>query len=222
MTKGMCESRSCGSCGAVFVPWNNNQFFCSDLCRFEIKVRRHAASDSDGCDLWAATRDSCGYGRFYVHGFLDGAHRFAWTLINGEIPEGMDVGHLCHDRAAANGACTRDQTCLHRACVRSSHLRPQTRRDNTLSSANTVASINAAKEFCPAGHPLVGDNLLPDKRHPDWRGWCRSCTQERFRVQQALHREAASLLGVSVSRYRREYGQSVGAAREIIARHRSV
>lgn len=55
------------------------------------------------CWLWNAHKDGRGYGSFAVQGITYKAHRVAWTIVNGPIPEGMI---LCHDCPGGdNPAC---------------------------------------------------------------------------------------------------------------------
>jgi hypothetical protein len=61
---------------------------------------------SGDCWLWTARVDREGYGQFTADRHPDGAHRVAWTLAYGPIPDGMDVLHRCDNRP----------------CVRSTHL----------------------------------------------------------------------------------------------------
>ena len=58
--------------------------------RFWAKVDK-----SDECWEWTGIRGQNGYGHFRVGKEMVGAHRFAWTLENGPIPEGMSVLHRC-------------------------------------------------------------------------------------------------------------------------------
>lgn len=61
--------------------------------RFWTKVRRPA---SDECWPWTgALSTKSGYGRICVDGRVVNAHRVAWALTHGPIPEGMDVLHRC-------------------------------------------------------------------------------------------------------------------------------
>lgn len=74
----------------------------SDPERFWEKVRK-----SDGCWEWTAFRDRRGYGRFMIERIPRLAHRVSFERANGPIPEGLEVDHMCHNRA----------------CVRPDHLR---------------------------------------------------------------------------------------------------
>ncbi len=69
--------------------------------RFWAKVDKTTA---DGCWLW--TR-SCrhGYGAFWLSdGILASAHRIAWMLTRGSIPDELCVLHSCDVRACCNPA----------------------------------------------------------------------------------------------------------------------
>lgn len=59
--------------------------------RFWTKVDR----SGDGCWEWQAHRSPAGYGQVWLDGTNVGAHRVAYQLTNGPIPEGMLVRHKC-------------------------------------------------------------------------------------------------------------------------------
>lgn len=56
------------------------------------------------CWLWAASRNRGGYGNIRVGCQVVGAHRVAWMLTYGSIPEGMLVCHRCDVRLCCNPA----------------------------------------------------------------------------------------------------------------------
>lgn len=69
--------------------------------RFWSKVK--LASKSVCWDWQASTEKRNGYGQFGVgDGRWDRAHRVAWRLVHGEIPEGMCVLHTCDNRRCVN------------------------------------------------------------------------------------------------------------------------
>lgn len=83
---------------------------------------------------------------------LIAAHRFAYELANGPIPDGLEIDHLCRNRK----------------CVNPAHLQAVSHRENML---------RAAKTHCLNGHPLTGPNVY---LRPDGRGReCRECRRRR-------------------------------------------
>ncbi len=113
---------------------------------------------SDSCWNWVGARDRHGYGRFQLgigHGVVQ-SHRYAFELLVGPIPSGLQLDHLCRNPS----------------CVNPAHLEPVTARVNTL-RGNTVTAANAAKTHCLRGHPLSGHNLLLRKDNSSRT--CRVC-----------------------------------------------
>jgi len=67
------------------------------------KKRFWAKVDISGdCWLWKAWRKPSGYGQFRFNGINMHAHRVAWMLTNGNIPEGMCVLHRCDNPPCCN------------------------------------------------------------------------------------------------------------------------
>lgn len=66
--------------------------------RFMSKV----AVNVDGCHIWQAPIKRDGYGAFSFRNKTAKAHRAAYTLFKGEIPDGMCVLHKCDVRACVN------------------------------------------------------------------------------------------------------------------------
>lgn len=124
---------------------------------------------TETCWLWSA---SCGhgYGRFSVNRKSVIAHRFAYELLVGPIPDGLVLDHLCR--------VTR--------CVNPTHLEPVTTRENTMRGAlPAIASLqNIDKTHCKYGHPLFGENLYVPPAHPTYRR-CRQCARDRVQKYEA-------------------------------------
>ena len=55
-----------------------------------------------GCLIWKASKSSGGYGAIKVNGNRLRAHRVAWELAKGPIPEGLCVLHRCDTPACVN------------------------------------------------------------------------------------------------------------------------
>lgn len=58
--------------------------------------------DPDECWNWSAGTLDRGYGRFNIHDRLWLAHRVAWVLTYGPIPEGLCVCHHCDNPGCCN------------------------------------------------------------------------------------------------------------------------
>lgn len=67
--------------------------------RFWSKVERNAP---DECWPWTAGRFLGGYGLFSIGNRDFGAHRIAWRLLHGPIPDRKHVCHRCDNPACCN------------------------------------------------------------------------------------------------------------------------
>lgn len=65
--------------------------------RFWLKTK-----DINGCLVWQASRQTNGYGQFSYKGKNRRAHRVAYELTHGTIPEGMCVCHSCDNPLCVN------------------------------------------------------------------------------------------------------------------------
>lgn len=122
--------------------------------------------EQNGCWRWLGCKAKNGYGRLTLNRKALYAHRYAYCMFKGEIPEGLDLDHLCR---------TRD-------CVNPAHLEPVTRQVNLLRGETIVASASKAT-CCPKGHPYLGRNLILKR---DGSRACRSCSN--IRDQQRYER----------------------------------
>jgi len=55
-----------------------------------------------GCHIWHGPSVNGGYGHLRYHGQKWLAHRLAWTLKHGPIPDGMILCHRCDERRCCN------------------------------------------------------------------------------------------------------------------------
>lgn len=111
-----------------------------------------------GCWVWQG-HTSDGYGRVSVGGHNRRAHRICYELMVGRIPDGMEIDHLCRNRA----------------CINPSHLEPVTKAVNIARSSPYRVPANSRKTHCPKGHAYAGDNLLI---YNGWR-YCGTCLKSR-------------------------------------------
>jgi hypothetical protein len=77
--------------------------FCSNRCSADSRpstaledIWKYGERSDTGCLIWTRrARSSQGRGQIRINGKLQEAHRIAWVLANGPIPEGMHVLHRC-------------------------------------------------------------------------------------------------------------------------------
>lgn len=133
-----------------------------DTSRFWSKV--DMTPTIHGCWVWTAGVAAKGYGQFRLNGKMEKAHRVAYELSVGPIPEGLVIDHLCRNRA----------------CVNSDHLETVTAVENT--RRGDTWKLNAAKTRCPQGHPYDEANTYISR--DGWRG-CRICRRDQTRAYRA-------------------------------------
>ena len=108
-------ARICETCGAEFLTWpcrvrNKHARFCSQKCGYTTvplrdRFNKHiGAPDANGCIIWTGSVRPNGYGMIYIGSSKNSssAHRAAWEIANGSIPEGLCVCHKCDNRLCVN------------------------------------------------------------------------------------------------------------------------
>lgn len=157
--RGMCEShyRRYMKYGD---PSGGRPAFASDAERFWSKVDRRGP---DECWPFLGYLDPDGYGVFTVNHVNVRAHRYAYELMVGPIPDGLPLDHV-----KANG-CTR------RDCMNApAHLEPVTVFENTMRGDGPSAE-NARKTFCKRGHEFTPESTYT---YSDGRRSCIPCQQD--------------------------------------------
>ena len=116
--------------------------------------------DASGpCWLWTGYTMPSGYGRMTRKqiGYL--AHRYAWELLVGPIPNGMELDHLCKVRN----------------CVNPDHPEPVSHAENNRRSGN-LAGLRSRQTHCKNGHEFAEENIYRNARG---NRVCRACTRKR-------------------------------------------
>lgn len=149
----------------VAPPMDNGSVDAAVVERFWAKVDRR--SDAE-CWEWQAAR-FLGYGAFGVPvpRRTVRAHRFAYELLVGPIPEGLDLDHLCRNRA----------------CVNPAHLEPVTRGENV--RRGLVGALRPPKTHCIHGHEFTPENTYEN----GGKRFCRSCERARGPAKRARERQ---------------------------------
>jgi hypothetical protein len=132
--------------------------------RFEAK---YIPEPNSGCWLWiGGTNGRDGYGRIRKNGKMESAHRISYELYKGQIPDGLDIDHLCRNHP----------------CVNPDHLEAVTHQTNVLRGMGDVALARRTNR-CKHGHEFTEDNTI---LHGVSRQ-CRACNKRRsaaFRQQK--------------------------------------
>ena len=138
----------------------------SPQTRFEAKVHR-----TETCWLWTgAHAKKKPYGLFYAGArLLSGgpknvyAHRWAWEQVNGPVPEGLVLDHICENPP----------------CVRVDHLRTATQQEN-------ICRGFSHKINCPQGHPYSPENTFIRSG----ARVCKTCCRLRDRTRRLKARQS--------------------------------
>jgi hypothetical protein len=106
------------------------------------RIRRNYVEDANGCWLWQGPLTAGGYGTTTAVGKKGPAkaHRVAYEVLVGPIPDGLHLDHLCHN---ADLDCPGGRSCVHRRCVRPDHLEPVTLDENNRRIMDRVARLKA-------------------------------------------------------------------------------
>ena len=126
------DSYPCAVCGRVLANaggWGRHMQGHADA---EANFWKNVVQDDEtGCWEWQASKIHKGYPRFTVCHKHILAYRFAYELLEGAVPEGLELDHLCRNSG----------------CVNPGHLEPVTHMEN-MRRAKEVLVANGSP--CPA------------------------------------------------------------------------
>lgn len=138
----------------------------------------------NGCWVWSGSITKTGYAILSEksNGGIQRAYRVSYEVYKGKIPKGLQIDHLCRNRA----------------CVNPDHLEAVTQKVNILRGVG-CAALNARKTKCPR----CGGEYLVNSR--GFR-YCLFCTRKtNLKAQYAFKARKKSLLKIKTLKAFKEF-----------------
>lgn len=128
------------------------------------------------CWVWIGALSEGGYARLCVNNRDTRAHRAAYELFVGPVPDGLQIDHLCRVRN----------------CINPAHLEAVTGSENCRRGTvgDHIADRQRAKTHCPRGHEYSGENLAFWKNSGRVGRKCRACESARGKRRHAAKKAA--------------------------------
>lgn len=141
--------------GAIWFPmwYNDSMSRPKDTRTREEKFHQSYSITENGC--WQSHKtDKKGYGKFYYDYRHYRAHRVAWEIYNGPIPQGLLVRHKCDNPPCANPEHLELGT-------DADNSRDAVERSRTLTGErNTFAKLNATTVLKIRAEKAAGDRAV--------------------------------------------------------------
>ena len=164
-----------------------------NLVDAERVLERSIPEPNSGCWVWLGSLTAGGYGtlRYSESQKKTTAHRVSYAAFKCDIPDELDLDHLCRVRC----------------CVNPDHLEPVTRQVNLERGVGNTGATQRARTHCPQGHEYTPENTRVNRKG---QRSCKACTKEmgkrwyyrnlhivreRKRIQMQGRRDAAKIGG---------------------------
>lgn len=129
-----------------------------------VRAMRSVIKVDSGCWVWQGSLNADGYGCLRVDKRWHLAHRWLYEQLRGSVPIGLDLDHLCRNRACVNPDC----------------LEPVIRKVNLLRGEGFAAQ-RAQQTHCVNGHEFTSENT---KIRANGTRLCRACGAARARAKR--------------------------------------
>jgi len=134
------------------------------LHRFQNKIEIDLL---EGCWLWSGGISLDGYGRVKINNKDYRAHRISYEYWKGDIPNNLELDHLCRNRS----------------CVNPQHLQAVTHKEN-MKRGISLQTMNSKKTHCLQGHEY---NNINTYMTPTGSRDCRICRRKSQILHQLTH-----------------------------------